>query len=135
VQNLRIAVLLNAKHPDFKAHLASSPALFSHTTVHWLDALTAAQQSGIVRTEAAPAFEASKDVKQQIAALVEALQAVHATAARRVDLTPQHFRALVRQTVAILVERRSALTEQIDFLQVSNNRVGLLYVAHVPKMS
>lgn len=118
VQNLRIAVLLNPDHGDFQARIQANPALLCKTEVHWMAPLSDAQQRGIARAGLSAACENGPTAEQESQHLISCLRSIHATAARHVSVTPQHFKTLVAQTASVLTDRKQALNAQIEFLKV-----------------
>jgi hypothetical protein len=118
LQNLHVAVLLNPANPSFAMLLQRNPAIATSSLVFQLPALTTAQERAVTRHAAADAFAGEARADQQIAKLDATLQAIHNAAAEHVPTAPQHFRALIAQSVAILVDRRKSMTDKIAFLKV-----------------
>jgi hypothetical protein len=117
VQNLRVALVLDPDNPKFKSRIQSNPAILSRTNMHWMEALTQPQQSSLAQSALKGCFAQNTEEANQVDSLETWLCAIHAAAAHHVSVTPQHFKSLVSQTASVVVERKLAHAEQIDFLQ------------------
>lgn len=127
VQNLRIAVLLNPRHPEFTARLEANPALLCSMHVHWMESISDSQQLAIA-SDCMRAALGDTAQGEAIDAAAQHLLQLHKAAGRHVSVTPQHFKTLASQTESVLLAQQAAISAQLEFLQVRTASLGHLLV-------